>query len=497
MTLQIKRLFRLGLVLLAVVPTLLLSRSSPVEEILTLEKALAIAMRSSPSIQETQFRLQTSAENLKAQQAGLKSQFSLTINPLSVSDTQTFSDLTSRYNSQSLTKSEASFSIRQPIKWTDGTLTITDRFNWQEAASSFSGGTKEGTFNNSLNIRFNQPLFTYNRTMLQLRELELSLENSQLNYALQKLSLERQVTQQFLNLYYLRENVKIAGEELKNAQESLAIIESKVQAGISAPGELYQADLTRLTSQSSFENKQIQLANAFDNFKMLIGMSLSDQFDVVADIRKKMVDVDLDKAIAHGLANRMEIRQKDIAIENALAALIRADAQNEFKASVDLSLGLTGVDRAFQSVYDSPNVDKIVAVTLNIPVFDWGQKKHVLAASQATVDTQKLSSQEQRKQIEVDIRQAHRNLQNLKLQIEIAERNTKNAQLTYEINLERYKSGALSSKDIQFYQLQLSQQKLNEVSALINYKLALLDIKIRSLFDFETSVSLVDLGVIP
>ena len=44
---------------------------------------------------------------------------------------------------------------------------------------------------------------------------------------------------------------------------------------------------------------------------------------------------------------------------------------------------------------------------------------------------------------------------------------------------------------MQFYQQQLSTQKLNEVSALIAYKLALLDIKIRSLFDFETNISIV------
>jgi len=50
-------------------------------EFLTLEKALEIAFRNSPSIQEAYFRLQTSGENLKAQQAGLKSQFSLTLNP--------------------------------------------------------------------------------------------------------------------------------------------------------------------------------------------------------------------------------------------------------------------------------------------------------------------------------------------------------------------------------------------------------------------------------
>jgi len=460
---------------------------------LTLEKALETAFQNSPSIQEAAFRLEISERNLKAEQAGLKSQLNLTITPISLSETRTFSELTGRYNTQNLTMSEARFSISQPIKWTDGTLTIIDRFNWQEAASSFTGSVKQATFNNSLTLRLTQPLFTYNRISLRIRELELALENSRLNYALQKLSIERQVTQQFLDLFASRESVKIAQEELKNATESHQIIESKVKAGISAPEELYQADLTRLNSQASLETKQIQYANAVDTFKILLGLSLSDEIEVVADIRKHIVDVDLLKAMEHALAHRMELRQRDIAVQNAIADVIRAGAENEFKASVDLSLGLTGVNEDFRNIYGSSNTDKKVAISLNIPLWDWGQKQHLLAASQAQVETERLSSQEERKQIQYEIRQAYRNLQNQERQIEIAEVNIKNAQLTYEINLERYKNGDLSSKDMQFYQLQLSEQKLQELEALISYKMALLDIKIRSLWDFETNQALLDI----
>lgn len=467
---------------------------SPLQaQILTLEKALEIAFKKSPSIQEARYQLTISGENLKAQQAGLKSQFLLTLTPLTVSQTRTFSDLTSRYNTQDLTRSALRFSITQPIKWTDGTLTLVDSFNWQKAASSYTGFVSEATFNNSLTLRLTQPIFTYNRTKMTIRQLELSLENSQINYALQKLSIERQVTQQFLNLYASWESLKIAEEELKNATESYQIIESKVKAGISAPVELYQADLTRLSSVAGLENKQMSYQNSLDSFKILLGLPLTEEIEIVADIRKKLVEVSLDKAVEHAQANRMELRQRDISIRNALDSLIRVEAENEFKGSIDLSLGLTGVNKQFQSIYDSSNTDKQIAVSFNIPVFDWGQKTHRIAASQASIDTQRLSAEELRKQITLEIRQAYRNLQNQTRQIEIAEINVKNAQQTYEINLERYKNGDLSSKDIQFYQLQLSQQKLNEVQALISYKLTVLDLKIRSLWDFEYNRSIMDI----
>ncbi len=461
-------------------------------EKMTLERALEIAFENSPSIREVALQLDISEHNLKAQQASLKSQFNLTLTPLDISDSRVFNELTSSYNTQERVKSEARFTITQPVKWTDGTLTISERINWQEASSSFTGSVKESNFSNSLYISFNQPLFTYNRTKLQTRELKLALENARLNYAIQELRIENQVTQQFLNLYYRLKSIEISSEEYKNSSESFEIIESKVEAGISAKEELYQADLTRANSQASLENNQIQYENALDSFKILLGVPFDMEIELIVDIRKSLREVDLSRAVAHGLGNRMELRQKDIAIRNALNDVIRTAAQNEFKASVDVSLGLTGTDKKFNDIYQSPNNDKLVAVSVNIPIFDWGKKKHNLAASRAHVESSKLSAHEEKRKIQQEIRQAYRNLQLQKTNIEIAEKNVKNARLTYEINLERYKSGDLSSKDMQFYQLQLSEEQLNEVQALINYKTALMDLKVRTLWDFEKNRSIVE-----
>ena len=460
---------------------------------LTLEKALEIAFKNSPSIQAAAYNLDISQHNLSAQQAGLKSQFNLTLTPYQYSNAKVFNELTSKYNIQELTKSEARLTISQPIIWTDGEITLTNRFGWQEASSSFTGSVPESTFNNSLYLTLSQPLFTYNRKQMQITELELSLENAQLNYAIQKLQIERSVTQQFLSLFYSWRSLEIAEQQLANAEESYQIIESKVDAGISAPEELYQADLTRFNSQASVQNLRMQYENSQDSFKILLGLPLDNELVIVADIRKSLVDVDLVKAIDHGLEYRMELRQNDIAIQNALHNLIQAGAINEFKAEVSATLGLTGTDPGFGQIYNSPNIDQGVMVSVDIPLFDWGQKKHILAASQAQVDSQHLSASEEIKSIKLEIRQAHRSLQNQRTQIEIAEKNVINAQRTYDINLERYKGGDISAYDMQIYQLQLTQEQLDEVQALINYKVALLDLKIRTLWDFENNFSVIDI----
>ena len=451
----------------------------------TLDVALQRALDRSPTILTARNSLEISRRNLLAQRAALRSQFFLTLTPLQLSRDRVFNDLVSSYNTQEQTQAGGLLSIRQPIEWSDGTLSLNQSVNWREASSSFAGTGKQSTYSSSLQLRYSQPLFTYNRTRLHLQQLELDLENARLGYAVQRLQIESDVTRQYLDLYYRQRNVGISAEELRNATESLGIIQSKVDAGITAAEEYYQADLTRANSQATLENVQMQYANARDNFCLLLGLPFDFEFEVDADVRPQTVHVDLAEAVDHGVHHRMEVRQSDLAVRNSMAEVVRTQALNEFKGSVDVSFGLIGTDEGVADVYSSTTRNQGVSVQLNVPLFDWGESMHRVAAAREQVARSERSAVEQRRRITAEIRQAHRALINQEAQIDIATKSVDNARRTYEINLERYRNGDLSSKDIAFYQTQLSREQLSEVFARINYELALLDLKVRTLYDFS------------
>ena len=463
-------------------------------EQLVFDDALKIALERSPSIEQARHNLEISRRNLEAQRATLKPRLSLNVTPYEFSKNRIFSGLTSQYNTEEQTHLGATFAVQQPLERTDGTLSLVQSLDWRRSSSTFAGGDVRKTYNNQLFLRYSQPLHTYNRTKLNLRQLELSLKNAQLQYALQRLQIESQITQLFLDLYLKQRNVEIIREELKNATERYEIIESKVRGGITAREQLLQADLTRANARGGLEDAQLQYANSLDDFKLLLGLSLDMELTIAADVRKQLVEVNLQQAIRRGLANRMELRQRDIDIENAMQQLITTDAENEFKGSVDLTFGLIGIDEQLGHIYDEPTRNQQVTVTFNVPLFDWGEKRHRMAAARESVARSKLSAAEERKSITAEIRQAHRNLQSQKTRIEIAEKNVSNARQTYEINLERYRNGDLSSKDIADYQNQLSREQINQIGVLINYRLALLNLKICTLYDFVRGAPVQALG---
>jgi outer membrane protein len=475
---------KLGIVLILIGSCILISSVTMAQDTLSLNEAIQIAQRSSRSIKKSTLNLYGNQRSLDAQRASLKSRFALDITPFAYNRDRLFNDWFSEWNTNEDYSSFANLSVIQPITATDGTISLINRLSYLDNYSEIQD-IRTKTYSNNLYLQLDQPIFTYNRTKMQLKELELNLENATISNALQLLSLEQNVTQSFYTVYQRQNNLEIARDEYKNQQISYEITRNKVDADLLAQEELYQAELNLATSKSTLQNNQVLLDNAADDFKLLLGVNLAEDFAVEVDIDFITREVDLNKAISYALEHRMELRQRSIDIERSQFELIRTKALNEFKGTMSLSLRLFGDNERPYDIYDVPEVNPRVAISFNIPIFDWGENRARMDAANASLEIKKIDVEVEKNDIMINIRKVYRNLQNLENQILIAEQNVRNATLTYDINLERYKNGDLTSIDLNRFQSQLSEKKSTLADALINYKMELLNLKILSLYDFE------------
>lgn len=481
---------RLTLILMVVCFCFLSHIAAEAQTVLTIESALDYAGNQSPDIRQSLLNLERYKESLSAQRAGLKSKFQLNVTPVEYENTRTFNNTYSKWISNETTTSSGTFSIVQPILPTDATVSLNNNAAWRKNFSDFSN-TETKSFSNNLYLSVEQPLFTYNKRKLELRGIELDYENANLSYSMQRLNLEKTVSQYFYNLFLAQKNVSIAEDELDKTQKSYEIIENKVSAGLAAKEQFYQAELNLMNAKSGLENRKVDLANIQDDFRVYVGMPFTEEVIALADISVNPVIIDIDFAVNQALSARMELRQRQIELENSQFDLIRTQAMNEFKGDVNVSVGLMGDNTKAANVYETPSTSPKVSVSFSIPIYDWGEKKSRVKAQQAVIKSSELSIDNQRKQIELNVRKIHRSLKNVLNQIDIARQNEKNAQLTYEINLERYRNGDLTSMDLKLYQNQLSEKKMALLQAQINYKLELLNMKIQTLYDFENQRAIV------
>ncbi len=475
----------IALIFLIFCTFIVISPGAIAQRTLTLNEAIQIAQTSSRNIKKSKLNLYSNQRSLDAQRASLKSRFALDVTPFDYNRNRSFNDLFSQWNTIEDYNSFANLSVSQPIVATGGTISLINRLGYRDNYSEFQD-VRTKTFSNNLYLQLDQPIFTYNRTRLQLKELELNLENATISNALQLLSLEQSVTQSFYTFYQRQNNLEIARDEYENQKISYEITKTKVEADLLARGELYQAELNLATSKSTVQNYEVLLDNAADDFKLILGIDLAEKLSVAVDIDFVTREVDLNKALLYGLEHRMELRERAIDMERSQFELIRTKSLNEFKGAVSLSLGVFGDNPRAPDIYQAPAVNPRIAISFNIPIFDWGENRARMDAANASLEIKKVDLEVEKNDIMINIRKVYRNLQNLENQILIAEQNVKNAELTYDINLERYKNGDLTSIDLNRFQSQLSEKKSTLADALINYKVELLNLKIQSLYDFET-----------
>jgi len=456
---------------------------------LTIERALEIAEENNPQLKTSKLRFERTQFQLEAERASLKARLSMSVSPLGYSINRRFDERSQDWYTTNTLSSDGTFRIEQPILFTDGTLMLTNRFGWQNVETKIGGNDSKFNerFTNNLSLRYNQPLFTFNRRKMALEQLEFDHENSGISYALQRLSTESRITSQFYQVYMAQNNYTISQEEYENAQTNYAIIVDKVNADLSAREELFQAEVNLASAKSTIESSAVSLENAKDALKQLLGLPLDEDVNVLANIVVIPLIVDPGKAIESGLSSRMELRQREIDLEVAEMRLITTKALNEFRGDLLISLGIAGDDPQFGKIYGEENTifTPSISIGLNIPLFDWGEKKARVKAQQTAINIAEMDYENTKIDIELNIRQTIRSLNNLRLQIDIQEKTVENAQLTYELNQIRYREGDLTGLQMSQYQVQLSNARTSLVRAQINYKTELLSLKILTLYDFE------------
>ena len=467
---------------------MLCSGSTFAQEVLTLEKALEIAYQQSPSIIQSKMSLEQSELALIQQKASLKSQFSLNLNPFQYTRSTSFDDYNTQWYTRKSMSSGLDFRISQPIKWTDGTVTLSNSFNWQDDDNQ-SFGAKSTSFSNNLSLSLEQPIFTYNKTKMQLKRLEFNLEKAKIQYALAQLNIEKNVTSAFYGVYQSYKRLVTAREAFQSQKQNYEVIKNKVEQGLIAPEELFQAKVTLATNENSLADTETSYENTKDQFKQTLGLPLDIDISILPDLQIDSVHVDVNQAVKYALTQRMEIRQQQIAIEEGIFSLIEAEDNNKFKGSISARVGLMGQGDKFNGAFSKPDDNETIGITLTVPIWDWGARKANIRSTELSNENTEISNEEERKSIMLDVRQVCRELPKLLRQIEIARQTVKNAERTYDINVEKYRSGNLTGMELKNQQTQLTDAKNSLTDAIISYKLKLLDLKIQTLWDYQNNRS--------
>ncbi len=463
--------------------------------VLTLEKSQQLARENSFKMRSLLEDFKIARFELKAARNRFKTQVNLKLDLPDYSETiSSLQDSTGlHYFPLKQARYNAYLQIEQPLP-TDGFLYLASGI--YHVQDYF---LKEQTFRLNTRLGFEQPIqsfYSYNQIKAALKMAELNYRLSQKQLLRAQLDLEYEVAQAFYSLYSATERKRIAYQTLQQQREAYHLALNKFKAGVIAEVEALQMEVDLGEARNNFDLAVIEVQQQADAFKQLLNIDLQDSVVLNTDLTYPIVKVDLQKALEFGFKNRLELQEREIALEQEKINLQRIDAQNQIQGKISAYYDFIGVKQdpryytlstTFQNAWEElkrrPG-NRGIALSITIPLWDWQVNKNQVLAQKARLRKQKMALSDLRITIERDIRNTVKELENSLKRLQLLEKNVAVAEKSFEISKQRFANGDINSQALALDRNRLSQAYNSRLNALINYKLLLADVKRKTFYDF-------------
>ena len=268
----------------------------------------------------------------------------------------------------------------------------------------------------------------------------------------------------------LKSKVELA-EEYQNLLKALL----KDLTNLHEAGMIYKNDL--LEVQVEANQAELNLTTAQD-YLQILKMSLAQQigldsvnFDIESTLTEKANPIE-QKGISEALEVRPEIEMlsKAVEIQDLQTSLLKANR----RPSLGLSLSsgyVLGENINAAEAEDYLNYT-MAAVSLNIPIFDWGGRKQKVKEQEYKVEAQKLTLLETKEMISIEIENAYLALNRAIKNVEISNKSVIQAQENLKLNEDRFSAGTVNGSDVLEAQVLWQKAKSNLINAQAEYNIS-------------------------
>lgn len=387
---------------------------------------------------------------------------------------------------------------------TGGNLSLSSRMYYENyrttLSDEFQTKYKRNQFYSRVALSFSQPIFSGNKLKEDMKIAELSYQESVLYYTRTQLDIIFDVTRSFYSLYQTEYEHQMYKERLENSREALRITALKYESGDVPEGELLIAQISVAQDEVKVMESESKLENERDEFKLLIGLDLSDEFELIASMEFASYPIDMDLAIQEGIANRMEIKEDSLQILNQQIKLKQAKRERRMSGNISGYYDLTGlstrehgslgqlISSSFRNMSDRPS-NLGLALTLSYPIIDSKRAKSLISREEFRLQQLELDFEQGIKEIEREIRTIVRSVLESEKRFAINKYNLDVANQSFRITQMRFENGNMTTQDLAVEQDRLSNIQLAYINSFVAYQVSTADLLRKTMYDFKNDRS--------
>ncbi len=382
-----------------------------------------------------------------------------------------------------------------------GTFEVDMLNNRSESNSTFS--TLNPSFRVDLDLSYRQPLLRDLGKIATARSLIIATNNlgvSREAFEQQVIEVVRIVGQNYWTLIEAIQQLLVAEESLRLAEELHSQNKIRVEVGTMAPLELVQSEAGMATRRDEHIRAQIGVGNAEDDLREALNIPDGQLWDVEIipqtppDITR--IEIDIPQAVQSAFANRPEVRRKRLENKN-----LQVDSEyfrNQRKPRLDLTTkygwnGLGGdvTERNFftgeilfqapgaykdaiEQVFDRDFVGWNWALNLSVPIQNRaGKARNTIA--EVAVARGNAELEQLKLQVSTEVRKAARTVITAEALVDSTRVSRRLEEANTAAEQKRYENGMSTSFQVLQIQEDLATARSNAVKAETGYRKALIE----------------------
>lgn len=334
-------------------------------------------------------------------------------------------------------------------------------------------------------VGFSQPLFGYNWMKWYKKTEPMVYDEAQKRFVEDIEQISLNATYRYFNFLSVQTNYTLAENNLKNSMDNLKISQTKRELGQISENDYSRIELSVLNAQKSLNQASMELKNADFELRTYIGLKERSALELIIPLNMTLFDINPELALAKAKENRKETTNYQRRLISADRDLAQAKSTTGVSATLRGSFGLSNSADDFVGVYDNPQKDRSLRVSLSVPILDWGRS----ASSVKLAETEReLTIFDVNKDIEEFDREIIVQVEQfslLKDQLKTASEADRVAGNGYLIALRKFQNGELSITDLNIALQERDKAKRDYIYSIRSYWVAYFQLRIFTLYDFE------------
>ena len=369
----------------------------------------------------------------------------------------------------------------QNITATGGTLYL---FSQLTRLDQFGENARAFWYTQPLNLRYNQPLFAYNRFKWEKRISPKEYEKAKRNYIENLEEINLKAVELYFNVMLASRNLSVSETNYANTSRMLDIAARRLSLGTVTRDDYLQLELRMLNDSISINENRVGLRKARMELNSLLGFDESYEIDPVLNEALPDIVMDYNQVLEKSDSNSSFQLEGEIDMLNADEAVEQAKAERGITMQLNATFGLTNTASDLPAVYKDLLDQEVLGLTFSFPIFDWGRGRGRVKKAEAAAEVIKAAVEQERNDRRITLFTAVGQFNNQRQMCSVSGRAESIARERYELVMEKFRNGNATVTDLNTARSESDEAIRKYINDLSNYWTYYYTLRRYTLYDF-------------